>query len=245
MITVKDIADKSMTPEKKESAQNDLFAFYIGRPISYVLTIPFIYTNISPNAISLLSIAITIIGFIIACIAKTKAGMVISWSMLFLWNLLDAVDGNVARYKKQFLKMGSVYDAMAGYLAASMMFFAAAIMAAHANGPLVSKSIISPEALIIIGGITAMVNMFPRLIMHKTITTLMNKGAMSEINEKKNYGIAKVIVLNLKSCAGGAQVLFLIAVLCNILDLYTVCYFLFNLTVMIVTLKTILKGDSK
>ena len=64
-----------------------------------------------------------------------------------------------------------------------------------------------------------MVNMFPRLIMHKTITTLMNKGAMSEINEKKNYGIAKVIVLNLKSCAGGAQVLFLIAVLCNILDL--------------------------
>ena len=54
MITVKDIADKSMTPEKRAMARNDLFAFYIGRPLSYVLTIPFLYTGLSPNTISII-----------------------------------------------------------------------------------------------------------------------------------------------------------------------------------------------
>ena len=64
MITIKDIADKTMTPEKRESAKNDLIAFYVGRPLSYVFTIPFLYTNISPNAISILSIVPVIAGFI-------------------------------------------------------------------------------------------------------------------------------------------------------------------------------------
>ena len=241
MIKVKDIAEKTMTPEKRESAKSDLFAFYIGRPLSYVLSIPFMYTNISPNTISLLSIVPIIIGFVIACVAHTKTAMIVAWIMFFLWNLLDGVDGNVARYKKQFSKMGSVYDAMAGYLAASFMFFSAAIMAAHSNGPLASNNLVSSEILIIIGGLTALIDMFPRLIMHKTVTTLMDKTAVSEVSEKKNYGIVKIITLNLRSCAGGAQLLFLVAILCNILDLYTVCYFLFNTAVMIVTLRTIFK----
>ena len=56
MITPKEIEQKTMNPEKRKSAKNDYFAFYIGRPLSYVLTIPFLYTQITPNAVSLLSI---------------------------------------------------------------------------------------------------------------------------------------------------------------------------------------------
>ena len=48
--------------------------------------------------------------------------MIISWILFFMWNLLDGVDGNVARYRRQFSKMGSVYDAMAGYIASALMF---------------------------------------------------------------------------------------------------------------------------
>ena len=72
MITIKDIAEKTMTPEKKASAKNDLFAFYVGRPLSYLLSIPFMYTNISPDRISLLSIVPIFAGFMIACFAHTK-----------------------------------------------------------------------------------------------------------------------------------------------------------------------------
>ena len=114
MITPKQIEEATMTSEKRASAKNDYFAFYIGRPLSYVLTVPFLYTNITPNTISLISVIPIIIGFVFTYTAQTKEVLLIAWSMFFLWNLLDGVDGNVARYKKQFSKMGSVYDAMSG-----------------------------------------------------------------------------------------------------------------------------------
>jgi phosphatidylglycerophosphate synthase len=243
MITVKDIEEKSMTPQKKAMAKNDLFAFYIGRPLSYVLTIPFLYTNISPNTISIISIVPAVFGFLAACAARTKAGMIASWLMFFLWNLLDGVDGNVARYKKQFSKLGSVYDAMAGYIASALMFFAAGIMAAHSKGPLIDRGLIGAEALIICGGLIAIVDLLPRLVMHKAVTTMMDKEAVKDVMDKADYGLVKTIALNLRSCAGGAQLLLLVAILLNILDLYTVCYLLFNTAVMIMSLRSVLKED--
>lgn len=243
MITVKDIEEKSMTPQKKAMAKNDLFAFYIGRPLSYVLTIPFLYTNISPNTISIISIVPAVFGFLTACVARTKAGMIASWLMFFLWNLLDGVDGNVARYKKQFSKLGSVYDAMAGYIASALMFFAAGIMAAHSKGPLIDRGLISAETLIICGGLIAIVDLLPRLVMHKAVTTMMDKEAVKDVMDKADYGLVKTIALNLRSCAGGAQLLLLVAILLNILDLYTVCYLLFNTAVMIMSLRSVLRED--
>lgn len=242
MITAKEIAEKTMSPEKRESAKNDLFAFYVGRPLSYLLTIPFLYTSITPNTVSLLSIVPIAAGFILACVAQSKGVMILAWVMFFLWNLLDGVDGNIARYKKQFSKMGSVYDAMTGYLAAAFTFFAAGIMAAHENGFLISRGILAPEALIILGGTAALFNMFPRLMMHKAVTTLKTEAPAEDISDKKNFGIVKVIALNLKSCAGGAQVLFLAAILLGILDLFTVAYFAFNTLVMIGSLRSVFKG---
>ena len=101
MITPKDIENKTMSPEKRKSAKNDYFAFYVGRPLSYILTIPFLYTNISPNAVSLISIIPIIIGFVLMCIGTTKTMLIAGWLMFFLWNLLDGVDGNIARNRDE------------------------------------------------------------------------------------------------------------------------------------------------
>ena len=229
MITVKEIEEKSMTPEKKAMAKNDMFAFYIGRPLSYVLTIPFLYTNLTPNTISMISIIPAVLGFIAACVTGSKTGMIVSWILFFMWNLLDGVDGNVARYRKQFSKMGSVYDAMAGYIASALMFYAGGIMAAH--------------SAVICGGLTAIVDLLPRLVMHKAVTTTMDKESVKDVMDKADYGLVRTIALNLRSCAGGAQALLLVAILFNITDLYTVCYLLFNTAVMIVSLRSVLKED--
>ena len=52
MITPKDIENKTMSPEKRKSAKNDYFAFYVGRPLSYILTIATVYKgNIIKNLI--------------------------------------------------------------------------------------------------------------------------------------------------------------------------------------------------
>jgi hypothetical protein len=192
MITPKDIENKTMSPEKRKSAKNDYFAFYVGRPLSYILTIPFLYTNISPNAVSLISIIPIIIGFVLMCIGTTKTMLIAGWLMFFLWNLLDGVDGNIARYKKQFSKMGSVYDAMSGYIAMVLSFFGWGVAAAHNPGLFQSIVQLPMDFYIILGALSGIFVIFPRFIMHKAITTLGDQGSMKTVKDagewEKLYG---------------------------------------------------------
>ena len=241
MITVQQIAERSMTEEKRRSARNDLFAFYIGRPLSYVLTIPFLYTSISPNMVSLLSFIPQIVGFLIFCNANTMSGLIVGWFMFFLWNLLDGVDGNIARYKKQFSPLGSVYDAASGYMACTLTFFSMGIVAAHFPGFTSTSLAISPEMLIILGALSGIFTMFPRLVMHKAKSTVHDKSIGDDLTDREHFSLIRVIALNLKSVTGGAQLLMLVAILTGISDIYTVCYFVFNLLIMFVSLKSVLK----
>ena len=242
MITPKEIEQKSMNPEKRKSAKNDYFASYIGRPLSYVLTIPFLYTQITPNAVSLLSIIPTIVGFLLIGWGQEKWILVLGWFCFFLWNLLDGVDGNIARYKKQFSPMGSVYDAMSGYIAMVLSFFALGWGAANNLGVLDSFMSIPSNLYIVIGALSGIFVIFPRFIMHKTITTLKSEETVSGVKEKNKYGLVKLVALNLTSISGFVQILMLIAVVFDLLDLFTIVYFVLNLVVMLVSLRSIFKG---
>ena len=242
MITVKEIANKTMNSEKKAMAKNDYFAFYVGRPISYVFTIPFLYSGLTPNIISLLSIIPLIIGFVIFCFSTMKSSLVIGWIMFFLWNILDGVDGNVARYKKQFSKIGSVYDAMSGYLAMVLTFFSMGIASAHFVGIVDSFVKVDKNIYIILGALSGIFVFFPRLVLHKAISTMMNTEYVKSIKNKNEFSVVKIIALNLGSVTGGAQVFMLISIILNIMDLYTVGYFIFNLLIMIVSIYSILKN---
>lgn len=241
MITPKKIEQKTMNPDKKASAKNDYFAFYIGRPLSYVLTIPFLYTNISPNTVSIISIVPIIIGFILMSVGTTKKILFIGWFCFFIWNLLDGVDGNIARYKKQFSKMGSVYDAMSGYIAMVLSFFGWGVAAAHNPGYIQNFLQLPVDLYIILGALSGIFVIFPRFIMHKAITTLGNENAMDSVKDKSNYGFIKLVALNLTSISGFVQVLMLIAIILNMLDLFTLGYFLINLLVMLISLRSIFK----
>ena len=78
--------------------------------------------------------------------------------------------------------------------------------------------------------------------MHKAVTTTMDKDSVKDVMDKADYGLVKTIALNLRSCAGGAQFLLLVAILFSILDLYTVCYLAFNTAVMVMSLISVFKG---
>lgn len=244
MITPKQIEKVTMSPEKRESAKLDYFAFYIGRPLSYILTIPFLYTKLTPNTISVLSIIPLIVGFLLCYIGNSQEFFLYAWGCFFLWNLLDGVDGNVARYKKQFSVMGSVFDAMSGYVAMLLAFFGWGVIASHNTGLFQDIISIPNDLYIVLGALSSVFAIFPRLIMHKAITTLGKKNAIDEIKNKANYGLIKTITLNLTSVAGLAQVIMLVSVLTNTEDFFTVGYFCLNLLVMIVSLKTILRHEN-
>lgn len=244
MITPKQIEKETMTAEKKASAQNDYFAFYVGRPLSYVLTIPFLYTKLSPNTISLISIIPLVVGGFLCYSGDSLEIFVSAWACFFLWNLLDGVDGNVARYKKQFSRMGSVFDAMSGYVAMVLSFFGWGIIAAHRPGLLQNFILLPSDIYIVLGALSGIFVIFPRLIMHKAITTLGKQNSIDDIKNKANYGLVKTVALNLTSVAGFLQIFMLIAVLFNVEDLFTVGYFFFNLLVMLVSLNSLLRAEN-
>lgn len=241
MITVKEIESRTMTPEKRESAKNDLFAFYIAKPISYVLTIPFLYTNITPNEVSLTSVLFVLIGTLLMYIGNSKITLVAGWFMFFLWLIFDCIDGNIARYKKQFSPLGSVYDAMSGYAAMALSFLSWGIAASHNPGIFQECIGLPSDLYIVLGALSGFFAIFPRLIMHKKLTTVRNDKKAEDIKDKSNYGFCKIIALNLVSISGLVQIFMLISVLANMMDLFTCIYFVLNFIVMMVSLWLLLR----
>ena len=240
MITPQEIEKATMTEEKWKTAHYDFFAFYVGRPISYVVTIPFLYTNISPNMVSIISIIPLFIGLILSYFANNILQLLLTWLMFFIWNILDGVDGNIARYKKQFSRLGSVYDAMSGYMAACLTFLCMGIVASHHGDCLPAFLMLNDDIYLILGGLSAIFVIFPRLIMHKAITTTKDYSLSESVNDRMRYGWKEIIALNLRSSTGGAQVLMLIAIIFHFEWIYTIFYFLLNTAIMLVSLKRIL-----
>ena len=95
------------------------------------------------------------------------------------------------------------------------------------------------DSYIILGALSGIFVIFPRFIMHKAITTLGDQGSMKSVKDKSEYGFIKLVALNLTSIAGFVQVLMLVAVIFNIMDLFTMGYFILNFMVMVVSLKSI------
>lgn len=231
----KDIERKTMSPAKKAMAKNDYFAFYVGRPLSYLLTVPFVKTNITPNQISYLSIIPLIVGFIIMIFTTDFVVLLLAWFLFFLWNLLDGVDGNLARYREQYSKDGSVVDAMAGYVAMVLTYFGAGIVAAHLN---------DSDIYIILGALSGISLIFPRLVMHKYINTVAQDESVSSIKDKSDFNTIKILALNMTSITGIPQFLLLLTILTNQWVLFTLVYFTINFLLMIFSLYSLFKKEN-
>lgn len=240
MITIKEIENKTMSPEKRENAKKDIFAFYIGRPITYILTIPFLYTNISPNTVTYLSFIPTFLGFVLLAIGKTWKCLLAGWLAFFIWSMLDGVDGNIARYKKQYSKIGDTLDAAVGYFAMALIFFGAGIAASHNPGYFTVKYNIPLELYIVLGGLSGMFTLLPRLIMHKAVNSTGDKD-IGGVTKRSDYGVVNTIALNLTSIPGLVQLLVLVSIPFSSFDLYTLVYFGINFLIQLVSLVKVFK----
>lgn len=223
----------TMTGEKKSEAKHDLFAFYVGRPVSYVLTVPFLKLGVSPTAVTKISIVIVWAAFLILSFAENKLMAVIGSLLFVLWNLLDGVDGNIARLKKTTSLLGTVWDATSGYFAMFLLFASVGFYAGTIDEHF-------GFIFYVLGSLSGMFQIFPRLVMQKAANTLI-KG--SHVGDKKSFGFIKVIGLNLTSVTGFPQPLLVIALLLGLSQIYTIGYFFINLLFMVLSLREILNGN--
>ncbi|MBO0452042.1 CDP-alcohol phosphatidyltransferase family protein [Candidatus Enterococcus murrayae] len=235
----REIEERTMSEQKRKEAKFDFFAFYVGRPMSYLLTYPFLKMQVSPNTISFLSIIVVFIGAITVSVSNSKVFSFFGWLLFFLWNLLDGVDGNIARYSKISSKIGSVWDATSGYFCMFLTFFSMGINVYFSDSA--NFNDIDAIWFVIMGAFSGFSVILPRLVMHKKNSTYAGLNKQSSLNKKNEYSFSKIVALNLTSVSGFIQIIMLSSLMLDFQDIFTVFYFIVNTIVLIVSLKQLLR----
>lgn len=94
---------------------------YIGRKPSIYITWLLLHTPISANQASLLVIVVSLIAALIF-MAGTKPAFLGASIVLQSWFVMDMVDGEIARYRKQTSLSGTYFDALSHYISHPLVF---------------------------------------------------------------------------------------------------------------------------
>lgn len=64
-MTFSEVYAKVMPEKKQKEERFNIFAHWIGRPISILLTLPLINTKVSPTTVTKFSVLASVIGFLL------------------------------------------------------------------------------------------------------------------------------------------------------------------------------------
>lgn len=178
---------KKTFPDEKKSIESLYGRIIPVRKISYIVTMPFLWLNMSAFSVSVISI----FAAIAACVFLS---LPFEWSritgivLVFFWHLLDCVDGNIARYRKTASHFGGVVDAISGYY--FFAFFPLAFGIASFN---IGQNYFSipPFLFLVLGGIASISDLLMRLIYQKYRCAELEfklKDSPTIQNENSNHG---------------------------------------------------------
>lgn len=214
---------------KKKNSRSSLWVKIIIRKISFFVTYIFINLGLSANTTSVISAFVVLAGSILLGIDYFICRL-IGAILINFWLVLDCVDGNIARCKKQSSYMGEFYDALGGYSATAFSIFGVGVAAYFTCNWFSQKF---NYLFIIIGGLGSVANVFARLIYQRytnaVFTTNLIVGEDNDMPENysedkhsfaywreffdKNFGIS-----------GLFMVLLLIAPFINCFDCICILY---------------------
>ena len=235
-MTYKEIYDLTMSPAKKAD-EKFLYWDRLLRVPATLLTIPFINWRTKPTTITKWSVLTSVVSFCLVAFGPTLIWKIVGWFFLFLWGVLDSIDGQLARCTNQCSNLGDLWDTMGGYLAMIFIYFSAGIAAFY-------DECLFPyfESYInlILGGATAILAIFPRLMMQKK-KNYGDSEAVKKITDKPSFTLSKVIMQNIISPTAFLQPIFLTSIILHVLNWFILFYFIINMLITILTLRTLLK----
>lgn len=174
--TFSEIID-SLPLEKRSS--DSYWTRYVLRPLSYPLTWILLRTGLTPNAVSFLSVGIALLGGLGLAFDGSLGWVGVG--LLFLFSILDCVDGNMARTTRSRSSWGAWSDALGGYVA-----YTAALLGVGAST--------QP----ILGGLAAASNLLMRVVVQsRRVSELSRNGAVSSKREQDSPGFEKKLSENL------------------------------------------------
>lgn len=169
---------KSLT--KKKNSRSSLWVQLWVRKFSFPITYLFINCGWSANMVSVLSWIIIFVGAFFLSINNFWFRL-IGVILTNFWLVLDCVDGNIARVKKEKTFMGDFYDAVAGYGPFSFTTIGLGVAAFNTTSLVpIDKAWI----LILVGGIGATVNLYMRLVHQKYLNCyFVGKKVLNELDD--------------------------------------------------------------
>lgn len=239
-MTYKEVFTKAVPQDKRDEDKFALVSTNISRPLSILISIPILKTNLKATTVTKISVLSLFVGFFVLIFSDNLIGSLCGWSFFFIWAVLDHVDGNIARYKSECSLLGDLWDTMGGYLAMILMYLSAGIMAYK---EFYLFNYLEPYHYLILGNATAILSIFPRLMLHKKKSALVGKTVGQEFTDKKNFSVPKIIMMNLVAPTDGLLFFFLISIIFSINHLFVLLYFFINLLVSSIALRGILKED--
>ena len=240
MISIKELHEKTLPDYKKKFVKMDYVSYYLWRPICDYATIVLLNTKITANFITILSFFSCIISLCFFIFVSNIYGALLGYLFFWIWNICDGIDGNIARYTNTCSKSGDLWDAVAGYAAMFVMYFGAGIYASNELS-IVQIPEISSEFYCIMGALSGMFTLFPRLITQKK-ESVYGKNSTKFMKDRSTFGIVKIVATNLTSINGLSGLLLLISIIFGFTNLYTIFYFVVMLLFVIATTYTIMKG---
>lgn len=223
----------SYTKEKRK--RSSIWARAVSRPLSFVFTFLFINLGFSANFVSILSM----LDAIIACLLIMMGGkmMYVGVGLFVFWHVLDCVDGNIARVKKQSSYGGAFLDAVSGYLAPAFVFLAVGTAAYLTTARFSDET---RHFLIVLGGFSSVTDILTRIIYQKYLVTeyrlgLMGKGG--DVDEERSSGITHIADLIMKNMGYSSlyMPLLILGSILGYLDVLTILYALYYAAVLLAT----------
>lgn len=155
----------SLSPEKRQS--DGPWTRLVLRPLSYPGAWLFLRLGFSPNAVTYLSAALCVAGFV--CLAA--GGAMAAWigfAFFFVFGILDCVDGNMARVLGTASPWGEWVDALGGYTAYAAILLGLGVAAdASVGAVLPGTGLVLPwpaGGWTLVGGIAAAANLLMRAV---------------------------------------------------------------------------------
>lgn len=239
-MTYKEIYEIAMPLAKRKEEKLNIWVTIAVRPLSVLLIKPLINSKIKPTTITKISVLSSLIGFAFFALSESLCYTLIGWFFFFIWAVLDGVDGNLARCTNQCSPLGDLWDTMGGYAAMVLMYFGAGIAAFHDVN---LYDFMARENNLILGGATAIMSIFPRLVMHKKKSSGIESMAVKNLSDKQSFSLTKIIGMNLVSPSGALQLVLLGSIIGHVMNFFVAFYCAINLFIMLFSLRSLLKED--
>lgn len=222
---------------KKKNSKSSWWVKLVIRKLSFIFTYIFINLGCSPWGASMISVFVALLGAVMLSIDSTVC-RIIGVIMIEFWLVLDCVDGNIARVKKQSSEMGEFIDALSGYYVTGFVYAAIGVAAYYTT-----RFTAYQLVFIILGAASSIAGLLCRIIHQKYTYTILvlergdNKKKRlpeDEVDNKKSVQYLRSRIDKEISISGLFMPFLIFAMIFNIFDIMTVFYFVFQFLGLIV-----------